>query len=155
MGNSAWNALRGLVCLLLLSVVLTADAVDLKPVDVISIRVGTCDQQVRFKVRLSLQGSEYDQGNKLASYRISVYSTRHRKLLTNFSVTDHEPDSDLAFVVPSDLLACETGVRILVDDQKKVAEINNSNNSATVKWKPPGKTFGSPCAAILDNCPGK
>jgi hypothetical protein len=128
-------------------------AVDLLLFDANAIQVGTCAQQVRFKVKLVKNNNEQGASSVRASYRIGIYSALNKPPLTTFSVSEQKLGDNFNFVVPSDLLSCVHSVTIVVNDNKKFREGNNSNNKLKVTWKDQSKVFGSPCAAQLDNCP--
>lgn len=130
-----------------------AFAVDLLPYEANAIKVGACAHQVRFKVKLVKNNNEHGANDTRASYRIGIYSALNKAPLTTFSVSEQKLGEDFDFVVPSDLLSCVHDVTIVVNDQKKFRESNNSNNKVNVTWKDQSKVFGSPCAAQLDNCP--
>lgn len=152
MGKSGQLSVR-IIGLLLGVFSYAAFAVDLLPFDVNAIQVGTCAHQVRFKVKLVKTSNERGANAIQASYRIGIYSALNQAPLTTFSVSEQKIGESFDFVVPSDLLSCVHGVTIVVNDQKKFKENNNSNNKIKVTWKDQSKVFGSPCAAQLDNCP--
>lgn len=152
MGKSMTKLLRITILALGLFTVYSVLAIDLLPVDVNPIRVGACDHQVRFKVKLVATANEYGTKNVSANYRIGVYSVVNKTLLTSFSISAQKVGDEFVFVVPSKILACEHGAEIVVDDRKQVRESIESNNKITVHWKHPGKIFGSTCVAVLEKC---
>lgn len=152
MGKSDYLIIRFTGLLFAVFTCVTVFAMDLRPVEVSPIKVGACDHQVRFKVKLAANSNEYGTKNIRASYRIGIYSMLDKALLTTFSVSEHKIGDNFVFVVPSGLLACERGVTIIVDDRKQIRESNKSNNTIKVNWKHPGKVFGSPCVAQLERC---
>lgn len=152
MGKSITKLLRITILALGLFTGYSVLAIDLLPTEVSPIRVGACDHQVRFKVKLVATANEYGAKNISANYRIGVYSVVNKALLTSFSISAQKVGDEFVFVVPSKILACEHGVTIAVDDQKQVRESNESNNKSRVNWKHPGKIFGSPCVVMLEKC---
>lgn len=127
-------------------------ALDLKPVEASPVRVGACDQQVRLRVALEDTANRYVGKPFSASYRIAVYSTRNNRLITTFSASDQKIGEIFTFVVPSSVLACESGLRIVLDDKNQVEGEKRDNNTIRVRWQPPGREFGSPCIDQLDKC---
>ena len=153
MGKSGQVSVRVTGLLLGVLTSYAANAADLVPYDANPVRVGTCAHQIRFKVKLVAGNNEPNAKNTRASYRIGIYPTRSKKPLMTFSVSEQKIGENFNFVIPSDLLSCFSAVTIVVDDQKKFSESNNSNNMTTVKWKNHGNVFGSPCAALVaDKC---
>lgn len=130
----------------------TVAAMDLQPVEVNPIKVGTCAHQLRFKVKLTTNNREYGTKGMQADYRIGIYASLDKNPLTTFSVLNHKIGDQLVFVVPSDVLSCVNNVTIVVDDQNQFTENNKSNNKFHVKWKRQGKSFANPCAHVLEKC---
>ena len=125
-----------------------ATAQDLILKEVSTLRVGTCDTQVRFQVELT------DGAANTLSYRIGVYSpTRDNKLLTTLDVAAHKRGETLHFSVPSSALICDRQVEIRVDDQNRAGAVTKKNGVATVKIDRPQKGgFADPCAVPVGKC---
>ena len=122
-------------------------AQDLVLTEVTTLRVGTCDTQVRFQVNLNGRSSA------VLKYRIGVYSATRNKLLMIYAIPKHSLGEILHFAVPGSTLICDNQIEIRVDDQNKVKEANKRNNVATVKIdRPHTGSMIDPCAVPLEKC---
>jgi hypothetical protein len=140
------------VAIAILVTVLSMSAVpvyaqDLELADVTTLRIGACDTQVRFQIKLS------EATPAALKYRVGVYSTTRNKLLMTFPVPSHSLGEILHFAVPGSTLICDNQIEIRVDDQNQVNEANKRNNSATVKIdRPHTGSMIDPCAVPLEKC---
>ena len=136
-------ALIGVLC----AYTLDAHALDLALAEITKLRVGACDTQVRFQVKLT------EDATGPIKYRIGVYSSSRDKTLMTFAVPAHSVGETLHFAIPGSSLVCDNQIEIRLDDQNEVAESNRRNNVATVSIeRPHSDSMIHPCAVPPEKC---
>jgi hypothetical protein len=136
----------------------TVYAHDLVLQDVTAIKVGTCDNQVRFQVLLNAGDHVHATGDPALQiplkYKIDITSPKRKKILAQYEVPDHRLNETNFFVVPSQLLICEDSVHIQIDSENRNPETNKNNNNVNVTLNKPKQVgLDNPCFVPPERCP--
>ena len=135
-----------IVGLFLITPVTAAHDLVLQDTKVIS--VSPCDRQLRLTVRHDSAGHKHLAGKTASGpYRVEIYSLNRKKKILDLPVDEHDQAETLFFVVPSSKLSCDQKIKITIDADNAVTEVNEKNNIGIEKLVRPQSS------GLIQTCP--